>query len=146
MVRTLSDESRNTMMLNLKGVRSERPIWAIVQGMLKQLGFKGVVGRIWGTYQPTKDNGAALRDMSSSEECAPQWEDLCVKLGKLPVECALWGRLYPLQISASYIPGLWGSVGDIIGNRETSECMYGVVAYETRFQMPARATRWRLCS
>jgi len=104
--------------------------------MLQQLGFKGQISRIWGTYQPNKNNKVVLKDMASCTGSAPQWEDLCVKLGKLPVEYALWGWLYPLQISSGYIPGMWGTVENVLfGNRAVSECMYGLAAYDTGFKM-----------
>jgi hypothetical protein len=117
------------------GVRGQRPIWGIVQHMLKQLSIDGHVGRIFCTVQTTKQANAYFNAMRKHRNKAVQWDELVTKLPKISSESALWGRLYPLVLEERYIPHTWGKVAAIKGARSPAECMYSLYSRETQYRI-----------
>lgn len=117
------------------GVRGQRPIWGIVQDMLKQLSVEGHIGRILSTVQTTKQANAYINAMRKHRAKAVQWDELVTKLPKISSESALWGRLYPLVLEEKYIPHTWGKVASIKGARSPAECMYSLYSKETFYRI-----------
>uniref|UniRef100_A0AAU6NDN5 RNA-directed RNA polymerase n=1 Tax=Rhizoctonia solani toti-like virus 1 TaxID=3095224 RepID=A0AAU6NDN5_9VIRU len=102
--------------------RGRAEIWQFILGGAKKFGVTGNVGRILGTTNWMSVGGTSLlRRLGRVKKDVIQWSEMARYGHSLPVNAAVWGRLYPLQ-PTSLPRHLWCRPSTIVGSRSMSEC------------------------
>uniref|UniRef100_A0AAU6NDX4 RNA-directed RNA polymerase n=1 Tax=Rhizoctonia solani toti-like virus 1 TaxID=3095224 RepID=A0AAU6NDX4_9VIRU len=102
--------------------RGRAEIWQFILGGAKKYGVSGNVGRILGTTNWMSVGGTSLlRRLGRVKKDVIQWSEMARYGHSLPVNAAVWGRLYPLQ-PTSLPRHLWCRPSTIVGSRSMSEC------------------------